>query len=265
MTDDVGVVFVLVPGGRFLMGAQREDPRRPNHSPGAYPDEIPVHEVTLSPFFLSKYEMTQGQWLRLTGSYPSSNSFLNWSPSMSESAFTLRNPVEGVSWNEGRVLLERIGFRYPTEAEWEYAARAGTRTPWYSGSEVSTIEGHGNLADQWFASLEVGQESSAVSWNDGWGVHAPVGIFVPNPFGLHDVIGNVSEWCQDSYSTRYLRVEMEASCVDPIVPPELAGNHVIRGSSYRDGSTPAQSAHRRAAEEHLGYEYVGIRPARSIE
>src|SRR5690606_29994467 len=114
---ETGLVFVLIPDGAFRMGGPGED-------------EGPEHEVALAPFFLSKYEMTSGQWLRFTGANPSAHL-----GEKVDLGFTLRHPVEQVSWDECDRVLRRMGLVLPTEARWEYAARAGTTTPWSSGAE----------------------------------------------------------------------------------------------------------------------------------
>lgn len=240
------------------MGAQADDPGGPHHVPMADPDEGPVHDVRLTPFLLSKFEMTQGQWLRLVGSNPSSNSPANWNPGISAEPIRLTNPVEGVSWNAARAVFQRVGLRFPTEAEWEYAARAGTESAWFTGDEGDSLRGFANLASG-------ATEPGSVPWEDPHRIHAAVGALAPNPFGLHDTAGNVREWCLDSYTSRYIRVVMEASRQDPVVDPARGTYQVVRGGGYRDGCGAARSAYRATGKEHLGYDDVGLRPARSIE
>lgn len=264
LPDEFGIVFVLLPGGSFFMGAQCEDEHRPNFTPLAASDEGPVHEVRISPFFLSKYEMTQAQWLRMTKDNPSSQSPANWEPTFSKKPMGFRNPVEGVSWEDARSLLARLGFRLPTEAEWEYAARAGRGSAWFTGADEASLQGFANLSDAWRAGPGAGT-GDAVPWNDEWGNHAPVGSFAANPFGLHDVVGNVGEWCYDSYQSVYVRVLVEASCVDPFVDPIKGSNMIVRGGSYRSGSREARSAYRGVGKKRLGYEHIGVRPARAAD
>src|SRR5262249_25075170 len=144
MKDGTGIVFVLIPAGRFWMGAQAASPSGRNVDPQADANESPVHEVSLDAYFLSKYEMTQDQWLRLAGKNPSL-----YSPGdgINGKLVTLLHPVENVSWIDCTIVLSRLALELPTEAQWEYGARAGTSTPWWTGSEKTSLRGAGNLAD----------------------------------------------------------------------------------------------------------------------
>ncbi|MEK7450052.1 MAG: formylglycine-generating enzyme family protein [Planctomycetota bacterium] len=141
-------------------------------------DEKPIHEVALNSFLISKYEVTQGQWQKIMNNNPSNFKGDN-------------NPVEQVSWDDCQEFCKRsetesasggkTGLRLPTEAEWEYAARAGTTTKYYWGDSIN---------DDYL-------------WdNSNLGTH-PVGQKKPNGFGLYDMLGNVWEWCQDWYGAIY--------------------------------------------------------------
>ena len=194
IAGDTGMVMVLIPGGTFWMGAQREKPQDPNYDPNAKEDEKPVHKVTLEPFFLSKYEMTQGQWQRFTGNNPS-----HWSPATTiiSERYSLADPVEWVNWNECHEVLFRLGLALPTEAQWEYATRAGTSTVWWTGNEASGLQDAANIADVSMKRYPELQHLASLDIDDGRIFHGVVGSYAPNPFGLHDVIGNVCEWCRD--------------------------------------------------------------------
>ena len=252
-TERTGLVFVLLPGGTFLMGAQAGDPDAPNFDPQAEEDEGPVHEVTLSPFFLSKYEMTQAQWQGFAGRNPS-----NRSPANSGS---LLNPVEQVSWNDCGEVMQRMELVLPSEAQWEYAARGGTSSPWWTGEERRSLFGAANLLDQAAAEWDGFKEFK--DWqevNDGYGISAPVHLYDPNPFGLHNVHGNVWEWCldgnnKDSAGLRAAR--------DPVADA-LSKFRVFRGGGYRNTAVGARSTSGRALMPASAELVLGLRPARRL-
>jgi len=121
-SPDCGIVFILIPGGKFWMGSQGKDPNQPNYeSTMRMGGESPVHEVELSPFFISKFELTQGQWYRLTGVEPSRHR---------KEQDRHHYPVDSVDWNRGRKILLQFSMDFPSEAQWEYSARAGSSGPW---------------------------------------------------------------------------------------------------------------------------------------
>ncbi len=224
-----GIVFVSLPGGTFWMGAQSEDPRGQNYDRDAGPDEGPVREVTVSGLLIGKYEVTQGQWKAVMGSNPSSHKGDD-------------RPVEQVSWDDILRFAAKTGLRLPTEAEWEYACRAGAPAPdagtgkidemgWYEGN--TQVGGPGNTQ-----------------------THA-VGMKAPNGFGLHDMHGNVWEWCEDLYDADFYG-RPEASDPDPVC---LAGtNRVTRGGSVLHGPEICRSAHRFEGKPGSRYINVGFRP-----
>jgi hypothetical protein len=144
ISEETGLVLVLLPAGKFVMGAQKDDPNQPNFDALAADTESPPTTIVLDAFFLSKYEMTQAQWLRMTGANPSS-----FKPTYYPSGWEgdLRHPVERVSWDASSELLARMRLALPTEAQWEYGARGGTSTRWWSGNDRETLQGAINLAD----------------------------------------------------------------------------------------------------------------------
>ena len=221
------LVLVLLPGGRFAMGAQSDDPRAPGYDAHARPEEGPVREIELEPFFLSKFELTESQWLRL----------LTLTRSV---ASTL--PQTGVSAEDARSALARVGLELPSEAQWEYAARAGTTTPWSSGSLAESVEG-------------------AVDWPDA--AHrspqgpAPVGSFPANPFGLHEVHGNVWEW-----TLPLLGPGVEEWTGSPHM--DYSGPQVLRGGAWDSPPLDARSAARSPRSANERSRSLGVRPMRPL-
>jgi formylglycine-generating enzyme required for sulfatase activity len=261
MKVESGLVFVLLPGGTFHMGAQPDDPSAPNHDPYMAPEEGPVHEVTLTPFFLSKFEMTQGQWQRFAGRNPSQYA-PNASPSRigSSPAFNFLHPVEQVSWNDCMELCRRMGLELPSEAQWEYAARAGTTTAWWTGDAKETLAGAGNIADR-YAKLHGGPGWIAIEeWlDDGYWLHAPVGSFRANGFGLHDLVGNVWERCRDGFAAYDPQ-----PATDPVADPAGSRTRVLRGGSFGVGAVGTRSAKRAGDVPDKAADHTGLRPARAF-
>lgn len=222
----VELVLRLVPAGTFTMGS-------PQGELGKEPDERP-HEVTISrPFYVGQYEVTRAQWTAVTGR-PAPHG-----------ADQLRRPVNGVSWDDaadfcarlnaqlaGRALVADYLFRLPTEAEWEYACRAGTTTATHYGDQLSS-------AQAWFDGTQPYNGAPP-------GVNAPyndvrdVGSFQPNAWGLFDMHGNVQEWCLD-----WLGDYSFEPVSDP-VGPSTGQQRVIRGGGYRSSGALCRSANRAA-------------------
>jgi len=226
-TNTIGMKFVLIPAGEFLMGSRDsadEVARKGRHLPAWYEDEHPLHRVRITkPFYMGIYEVTQAQYERVMGKNPSRFKGPN-------------NPVEQVSWNDAVEFCRRLSrkdgaaYRLPTEAEWEYACRAGTTTPFYTGETISTDQANydGNYA---YGSGRKGVYREKP---------LPVGGFPPNAFGLYDMHGNVWEWCGDWCGGKYYA---ESALDDPRGP--AAGKYrVLRGGSWRGGPWDARSANR---------------------
>ena len=254
-----GLVFVLLPGGTFDMGAQRSDASGRNHDPAAQPPEAPVHAVTVSPFFVSKYEMTQAQWQRCTGSNPS-----HYQPGRRvQWVKSLLHPVEQVSWEVCQRELARLQLSLPSEAQWEYGARAGTTTPWWTGAERESLRGAVNLADQ-TAARSGSPWSDIQDWpdlDDGFEVHAPVDALRGNGFGLHGVHGNVWEWCRDGFDQAFYR---QSPGLDPVCAPESSATRVNRGGCFANAAALARSANRGSDAPTVADRYLGVRPAMAI-
>jgi len=222
-----GIEMLLVPPGTFMMGCSASDEY------GCGDDELPIHEVTLTKaFYLGRYEVTQSQWTAVMGTNPSIFRDDPDSPS---------RPVEKVSWYTLQGFEAATGLRLPTEAEWEYAARAGTSTAFNNGmNDASQL---GSIA--WFGGNSKGQ------------THA-VGQLSANAFGLHDMHGNVAEWCEDWYDGEYYA---NSPATDP--PGPVTGNyHVFRGGSWWVTNIDEMRISDRGAS-NFNYFWLGFRAARN--
>lgn len=264
--DRCAMVFVLLPGGEFTMGAQAADPRAPNHDPAATHVETPPHVVRLDPFLLAKFEMTHAQWHAVMG-----DSAGWWEPGrvVRGVAIGWRHPVANVSWELCATMCRRLGWVLPTEAQWEYACRAGTHTPWSTGADPRSLLGSANLAD------EAARDEYPADWSfhpgtdDGHAVAAPVGSYLPNAFGLHDMHGNVSEWCLDAI-VRYDNVVQAGTGERRLEPGreprhgERLGSRVHRGGSCQAMAPALRSAQRNADQVGMELPSLGVRPTRAL-
>jgi len=223
--NSLGMEFNLIPAGEFRMGADDKE---------ANVDEQPVHRVRITrPFYLGKYPVTQVQWEAVMETNPS--------------RFTgnLNRPVESVSWHDAQEFLRRLSekegklYRLPTEAEWEYAARAGTTTVYCFGDEVKRLREYA-----WYGE------------NSGGKTH-PVGQLEANAWGLHDVPGNVWEWVQDWYAENYYQ---QSAVIDPLGPEE-GQSKVLRGGSWGDGAGVVRVATRTRYVPGHRRGYIGFRCA----
>ncbi|MEW6742475.1 MAG: SUMF1/EgtB/PvdO family nonheme iron enzyme [Planctomycetota bacterium] len=253
ITGESGIVLVLLPRGTFWMGASNDPSSPHNYDPYARPDEGPVHEVTLAPFFLSKYEMTQAQWERVMGSSPSTFA--------EERVGRPTHPVDNVDWRMSNDTCARIGLVLPTEAQWEYACRGGTDTVWWTGDDPATLECAANLFDREspVRNPETSPWGVPMPWADLYTRHAPVGSFRPNAFGLHDVHANVSEWCLDWYGSYRLGHREGDGLLQ--VPEEAARLRVHRGGSFQHVAFTARSGLRGSGTPELRSHDLGCRPA----
>jgi formylglycine-generating enzyme required for sulfatase activity len=236
------IEMLLVPPGTFNMGCSASN----GHGCAGDGNENPVHAVTLTnAFYLGRYEVTQAQWTAVMGSNPSS--FVNASTQVPAGQVPLR-PVERVSWSAIQGFNTATGLRLPTEAEWEYAYRAGTTTAFHSfagypnGTNDDTLLG--SIA--WFGSNSNGQTR-------------PVGGKQANKLGLHDMNGNVWEWINDWYGWLYYQ---SSPSTNP--PGPASGQYrVLRGGSWFDGSWNCRSSRRVYDESDYVSGYYGFRAARN--
>lgn len=228
--------MLLIPAGTFTMGS---DPAERGH----YEDEL-LHEVTLTkPFWMGKFEVTQAQYQAVMGTNPS-----GWPGP--------NRPVEMITWSDAQAFITKLNtlglgvFRFPTEAEWEYACRAGTTTRYFYGDALDCPDrGDGPCPT-----------ADLYSWH--WGNYEPggsthdVGLKLPNPFGLHDMHGNVWEWVGDWYGPYP---------TDPQIDPKgpAAGNlKILRGGMYRSNGRMMRSAFRDHVWPSFLYNRIGMRLVR---
>jgi serine/threonine protein kinase/formylglycine-generating enzyme required for sulfatase activity len=192
LADDNGIVFVLLPGGTFTMGAQKEDADGRNHDPQALDSESPLRDVTLQPFYCGKYELTEAQLIRLAG--PGGERKL-YGARVDPPARKPLLPAVSVSQQVVKAAIEPLGLVLPTEARWEYACRAGTSTPFHFGPR-SAAGAFANVSDE--AARRAGSRwTLEPGVDDGHVALAPIGSLAPNAFGLHDMHGNVAEMVDD--------------------------------------------------------------------
>ena len=239
--------MVWIAPGAFTMGSPQNEIDQlyidADWDTDSFSDEGPQHEVVISEgFYLGKYELTQGQWEAVMGSNPSKYKGAN-------------RPVEQVSWYDVQFFVQELNqfagssvYRLPTEAEWEYACRAGTATRWSSGDDESQLTDYA-----WYG----GNNSfSGVYMQDTLGTK-DVGTKLPNPWGLYDMHGNVDEWCQDWYGAYSNR-----SQVDP-TGPATGSYRVYRGGGFLDDAIYVRSASRYMDLPGESYNYVGFRLLRT--
>jgi formylglycine-generating enzyme required for sulfatase activity len=253
-----GIVFVLLPGGTVTLDSQKDDPNAPFYDPQREDNET-LRKVTLSPFLLARHELTQGQWsrlwtwdteLRVPSLYKSGQS-------IGGKKITMANPVESVDWGMSDRLLTRHGMSLPTEAQWEYGCRGGTTTPW--NVTLADLRKVANVAD---ADAKRAVPSwTCETWADGHVVHASVGSFGANGFGLYDVHGNVWEWCRD-HSSDY-GSERSGDGVRPD-SADRSASRVYRGGCFDDPAANARSAVRGHDPPSNRNYNLGLRPARLI-
>ena len=233
LSNGVEMEFVWIEPGLFQMGS-------PCPEPGRDSDEGPVHEVEISKgFWLGTYEITQRQWAVVMGTTPWSRWIVGEGSS---------HPAVGISWYNVQEFIDRLNaaagealYRLPTEAEWEYACRAGTQTRWSFGDNESQLRHYA-----WY-------RDNATDVREGYG-HA-VGTKSPNLWGLYDMHGNVHEWVQDWYDFDYYN---RSPLVDPL-GPSSGYFRVIRGGYFNYHALGVRSAYRTGRSPDESSPYIGGR------
>ena len=281
--------MVTIPAGSFMMGSPDSEAGRKNNSPGR--NEGPVHRVTFAySFAVGKYEVTRGEFARFVSEtgYAASNQC--WLGSQYDDAqegwrseYNWRNlpysqtdahPVACVSWYDAKAYIEWLSektgdeYRLLTESEWEYAARGGTTTPWFWGDSSDNQCRYANAADR---NTTI---SDAVDCDDGYAQTAPVGSYQANPFGVHDMTGNVWEWVEDCGTTWRCTSSYEPG-TDPNgnATPPVDGSAAyewgtwerrIRGGGWHNPPRSIRSANRDDSVAVGSFTVVGFRIARTL-
>ena len=241
-----GIAFVSLPGGVFSMGTSEDDAEGFGENWRKYLEtEQPKHTVTLSPFLIAKYEVTQAEWQQVQSENPSwfnpnSGGGRDLAVEFLQNEKWLGLPVETVTWQECQDFCSQTGLSLPTEAQWEYACRAG---------KPGSFSGTGKREDM------------------GWQVDTtqPVGLKKPNDFGIHDMHGNVGEWCQDVFDEDFYDTS-PASGHDP-VRSSGSEERVHRGgglnmadeyhrSAFRNHSPTSGNRVRQSLPGHIGFRPV---------
>jgi len=244
---DSGLEFVLVPGGDWELGDDRGSGVREEFV-------LSRRRVRLEAFLIARTEVPQGVWRRSTGLE---------SPSKYRGE---RLPVDSVTWRDARTFCESIGGVLPTEAQWECAARAGSRTRFVAGDEIGSLMGFANVADEqllanrddfnvWFLS----PIDYMTEFSDGFAGPSPVATFQPNGFGLYDVIGNVAEWCRDAWLKEpdwesASSFHRDADLID----------RVVRGGSWSGRRSRLATSVRTRQGRGLRSESCGFRPVLEV-
>ena len=247
----VNMKLALIPAGEFLMGSPAGEPLA---GWGCHEDEKPQHRVRLTkPYYMGIYEVTQAQYEAVMGTNPSGSRHTSWGYPR-RTAKGKDRPVDTVSWNDAaefcRKLSQKTGksVRLPTEAQWEYACRAGTTTKWCCGDREDALHEYA-----WYNTKSYGASEEA-------GVH-DVGGKRPNAWGLYDMHGNVHEWCQDWYGEYYYR---QSPAVDP-AGPATGLSRVLRGGSGNNMPGLCRSARRNDGYPVITSSEAGFRVVVPVE
>ena len=244
-----GIEFNSIPGGCYLMGDSVGD---------GDPNERPVHEVCVADFAIGKTEITNAQYKKFN---PEHNSGAAQGSSLQED----NQPVVNVTWEEAVAYAEWLSkksgqnYRLPTEAEWEYAARAGSNQSRFWGNNPDEACKYANVADM--TAKKQWAKWTSFACDDGYAVSAPVGSFLANSYGLFDVLGNAWEWCVDVYNS-------EAYTKLPKNNPVYNGSgeyRVMRGGGWSNGPLGVRSSHRVGLSPDFGHHALGFRLVKTAQ
>jgi len=238
LDNDVNMVFVYIPAGEFEMGSPATELKR-----DSYEDQ---HHVKLTKaFYMGKFEVTQLQYRAVLGV----------GKMMDFAGFDF--PADSVSWYQASTFLNKLSektdmlFRLPTEAEWEYACRAGTVTPFYTGETINPDQANYNAAKLYGKGLKGDAKKRTTK----------VGSYPPNSFGLYDMPGNVWEWCSDRYSKKSYKID---SSVDPLGTGDSL-SVVIRGGGWDSPPVDCRSASRDSRKSWRHLNDIGFRVVLEID
>jgi formylglycine-generating enzyme required for sulfatase activity len=240
--DGVKLTLMLIPAGEFLMGAPKDELESED-------DERPQYWVQVPQFLMGRYSVTQAQW-RVVAGYPQESQKLDPDPSEFKGD---NHPVENVSWEDAQEFCQRLStksgktYSLPSEAQWEYACRAGTTMPFHYGEIITSdlVNFDGNYTYNDSPKGEYREQTSEV------------GIFPANDWGLHDMHGNVWEWCEDDYHSTYEGVPNDGSAwVDT---DRESSNRLLRGGSWADNPEYCRSACRDDDTRDYRFNIIGFR------
>lgn len=263
--------MVIIPAGRFEMGS-------PDAEAGRGKDEGPMHQVKVAKFALGKYEITRGEFTAFIKAtkYSAGDSCATLEEGMVENRKGdwrilhydqgAHHPIGCINWNDAQAYVTWLSrksgkkYRLPTEAEWEYAARANTTTSRFWGDDADMACGFANAADKTAQKLIEGASSWGIhECEDGFDFTSPVGSFKANAFGLNDMLGNAWEWTEDSYHESY-----DAAPSNSKAWKGDGEMRVSRGGSWNNGPRNVRSAVRYAAVPDKRFSFFGFRVARTL-
>jgi formylglycine-generating enzyme required for sulfatase activity len=274
-TNSLGIQLVKIPAGEFRMGS-------PASEEGHSDVEVQRKVRITRPFWLGRHEVTVGQFRQFveatgyrTTLEETGGSGFGYDPAAKAieilPKFNWKNtgfgnddhPVVNLSWDDSQAFCawlskkEDATYRLPTEAEWEYACRAGTTTRYSTGEAEESLKGYANVSDAAFLA-KYPDASWSLEWNDGHPFTAPVGSLKPNAWGLHDMHGNAWEWCSDWYQPDYHRV----SPVEDPRGPKTGEKRIVRGGAFTNRLRYVRSADRNADRPGYRYNFTGFRIVR---